>query len=189
VVAVNWVERRRSFVYPALMSLSVGVLASCAEKPAPAPPQTVAIEPPPPPPPVLPRRRAFPLPAHKPTPPPDNSADGPEAGTEAMALANPAPIIPMPNPAPAARAPSTTELIGLDQAGATHLLGPATEQSEAPPATIWRYRNPLCELDLFFYLDLRSGKMRTLHYAFKGEPADPAGRQDCLRSLMIARGG
>jgi outer membrane biosynthesis protein TonB len=190
VVAVNWVERRRSFVYPALMSLGVGVLASCAEKAPPAPPQTVAVEPPPPPPPPPPpRRRIFPLPARKPTPPPENLASGPESSPEAMALASPEPIARTPNPEPVARTPSTTELIGLDQPAATHLFGAATEQSEAPPATIWHYRSDTCELDLFFYLDLRSGKMRTLHYAFKGEPADPNGRQDCLRSLIVARGG
>ncbi len=162
------------------MSLGVGVLSSCAEKPPPAPPQTVAIEPPPPPPPPPPRRRVFPLPAHKPAPPPENEAGGPEAGAEAMALASPEPI---------ERTPATSELIGLDQPAASHLFGAATEQSEAPAATVWRYRNATCELDLFFYLDLRSGKMRTLHYAFKGEPADPASRQDCLHSLIVARGG
>jgi hypothetical protein len=181
VAAVNWVERRRLFVYPALMSLGVGVLASCAENPRPAPPRTVAVEPPPPPPAPLPARRVFPLPAHKPAPPAENPAGPAETGTDTTALANPEPAPPPPPPA--------SELIGLDQPGATRLLGAATEQSEAPPATIWRYRNGTCELDLFFYLDLRSGKMRTLHYAFKGDTADPASRQDCLRSLIVARGG
>jgi hypothetical protein len=181
VAAVNWVERRRLLVYPALMSLGVGMLASCAEKPPPPPPRTVAVEPPPPiPPPPPPRRWTFPLPARKPTPPAENAAPAPDLGSEAMALANPEPVV---------RPPSASELIGLDQPAATRLLGSATEQSEAPPATIWRYRNATCELDLFFYLDLRSGKMRTLHYAFKGETTDPASRQDCLRSLIVARGG
>lgn len=92
-------------------------------------------------------------------------------------------------PEPVARTLSTQELIGLDQTAATRLLGAATEQSEASPATVWHYRNGNCELDLFFYLDLRSGKMRTLHYTFRGAPADAAGRQDCLRSLVVARGG
>lgn len=162
------------------MSLGVSVLAACAEKPPPTPQPAVAIEPPPLPPPPQPRRRVFPLPAHKPSPPPENEPGGPESGPEAMALASPEPVV---------RTPSTSELIGLDQGAATHMLGAATEQSDAPPATIWRYRTATCELDLFFYLDLRSGKMRTLHYAFKGEPADSAGRQDCLRSLIVARGG
>jgi hypothetical protein len=188
VAAVNWVERRRLFVYPALVSLGVGMLVSCAEKPPLVPPVAVAIARPPPPPlPTPPRRGTIPLPAHKPIPPAENPVDTPEAGTQAdtpsggnsdMALASPA-------PAP----PNASELIGLDQPSATHLLGAATEKSEAPPATVWRYRNGACELDLFFYLDLRSGKMRTLHYAFKGDTADPASRQDCLRSLIVARGG
>lgn len=181
MAAVNWIERRRFFVYPALMSLGVGMLASCSEKPPLVTPRTVAVEPPPLLPPLPPLRRVFPLPAHKPVPPAENAAPPPDVGTEAMALASPEPAAPAP--------PAASELIGLDQPAATHLLGPATEQSEAPPATIWRYRNASCELDLFFYLDLRSGKMRTLHYAFKGETADPASHQDCLRSLIVARGG
>lgn len=189
VAAVFWVERRRLFVYPALMSLGVGVLASCAEKPPPAPPRTVAVERPPPPPlPPPPRRSVFPLPAHKPVPPAENPVSTPEGGTQAATPPWGTPDMALASPPPAQPAPSASELIGLDQPSATHLLGAATEKSEAPPATVWRYRNGLCELDLFFYLDLRSGKMRTLHYAFKGDTADPASRQDCLRSLIIARG-
>ena len=83
--------------------------------------------------------------------------------------------------------PRPSKLIGLDQPGAKRLFGSATEQSEAPPATVWRYRSASCELDLFFYLDLRSGKMRTLHYAFKGDAADPAQQQVCLRSLTASK--
>jgi hypothetical protein len=180
VAAANWVERRRLLIYPALMGLGVGMLASCAEKPPPVPPRTVAVEPPPPPLPPPPPRRLYPLPARKPMPPADTAALAPEVGSPALALGSPAPASPPPD---------ASELIGLDQPAATHLLGEATEQSEAPPATIWRYRSATCELDLFFYLDLRSGKMRTLHYSFKGETGDPAARQDCLRSLIVARGG
>jgi uncharacterized protein YndB with AHSA1/START domain len=60
---------------------------------------------------------------------------------------------------------------------------------DEPPATVWRYKTASCELDLFFYLDLRSGRMRTLHYSFRGESAEEARRQECLRSLMASRGG
>jgi hypothetical protein len=84
---------------------------------------------------------------------------------------------------------SQPELIGLDQSGAMRLLGPATEKSDEPPATVWRYKTASCELDLFFYLDLSSGRMRTLHYSFKGEGAEVARRQECLRSLIASRGG
>ncbi len=86
--------------------------------------------------------------------------------------------------APAAAAsPQVQELIGLDQPAATRLFGTAVERSEEPPATIWRYKTANCELDLFFYLDLRSGRMRTLHYAFRGDAADSSRRQNCLRDL------
>jgi hypothetical protein len=94
---------------------------------------------------------------------------------------------PKPPPATDPSLPDATELIGLDQSGATRLLGPAAERFEKPPAAVWRFKNGNCELDLFFYLDLRSNQMRTLHYALKGDGGDPARRQDCLKSLHLAR--
>jgi hypothetical protein len=93
-------------------------------------------------------------------------------------------------PAPAGDAPlQAQDLIGLDQPAATRLLGIAAERTEEPPATVWRYKTAACELDLFFYLDLRSGRMRALHYTFKGEASDGATRQNCLRELVSARSG
>jgi len=188
VDGVTRTELRHWLIYPALISLGVVTLISCAEKPQPAAPQTVAAPPPvapPPPPPPPPKRRVFPIPEHKPIPPADD-ASASDTATEALAMAAPEPaagapraVIPPPRP---------SKLIGLDQPAAAHLFGAATEQSEAPPATVWRYRTASCELDLFFYLDLRSGKMRTLHYAFKGGAADPEQQQLCLRSLVAAHG-
>jgi hypothetical protein len=92
-----------------------------------------------------------------------------------------------PPAAPAAPLPRPSELIGLDQQAATDLFGAATEKQEQSPATVWRYRTAECELALYFYLDLRSGRMRTLHYEFKGDSGDPAKRQDCLKSLVDFR--
>jgi len=83
----------------------------------------------------------------------------------------------------AVASPQAQELIGLDQPAATRLFGTAAERSDEPPATIWRYKTANCELDLFFYLDLRSGRMRTLNYAFKGDATDAARRRNCLRDL------
>jgi hypothetical protein len=187
VPGVTSIERRHSLFYPALLSLGVGVLASCAGKPPALPPQTVAVQPQPPLPlPPAPRRRVFPVPARKPTPPLANDGSGAGTVDEAIAMANPEPGLHAPQAV--APSPQANELVGLDQPAARHLFGTATEQSEAPPATVWRYRNATCELDLFFYLDLRSGKMRALHYTFKGGTGDPAGHQDCLRSLVVARG-
>jgi hypothetical protein len=101
-------------------------------------------------------------------------------------MISPEPAGPGPSP-PVASPPQAKELIGLDQPAATRLFGAATERTEEPPATVWRYKTATCELDLYFYLDLRSGRMRTLHYAFRGDAADAAGRQNCLREIVTAR--
>jgi len=144
-------------------------------------------------------------PPRKPTPPPPGGNPTAASGEEAYAATGPNPTesgagskpsAPSPDltvrsipPGRPGQPPSQAELIGLDQPEATRLFGPAAEKSDEPPATIWRYKTATCELDLFFYLDLRSGRMRTLHYSFKGEGTDAAGRQDCLRSLVASRGG
>ncbi len=73
----------------------------------------------------------------------------------------PEPAGPGPRPA-VAPPPQAKELIGLDQTAATRLFGAAAERTEEPPATVWRYKTATCELDLFFYLDLRSGRTNHL---------------------------
>ena len=163
------------------MILAIGGLAACAEESAPQPPPRVAVVRPAPPPSSQPAHHhaAPPVPERKPTPP--EAAGGPsEAAGSPDNLA-------MAEPTPAAAAPPA--LIGLDQTAARRRFGTAAERLEEPPATVWRYRNGSCELDLYFYLDLRSGRMRTLHYAFKGDTDSPTGQQQCLRSLTVARGG
>ena len=124
----------------------------------------------------------MPRPARKPDPPPKTESVASEIGDEVMAMIGPEAPAGGPAAAPAA-SPQVQDLLGLDQPGATRLFGTAVERSEEPPATIWHYKTANCELDLFFYLDLRSGRMRTLHYAFKGEATDTVRRQNCLRDL------
>jgi hypothetical protein len=192
--------RRDLLIYPALITLGANVLAACTGQwpyspPPPSAVRSLAS--------VLPSASA--RPARKPKPPQATDVPVPDAGGEMLARTEPAPAMPAPGstfaftpsspaaPSPAdARAtnsslPQASELIGLDQPGATRLLGAAAEQFEQPPAAVWRYKNATCELDLFFYLDLRSNQMRTLHYALKGDGGNPARRQDCLGSLRAAR--
>jgi hypothetical protein len=144
-------------------------------------------------------------PTRKPKPPPEIDVPVADAGGEVLARAEPAAAMPTSGPTfafspPASAASSSTYtpatnsppnqsrgLAGLDQPEVTRVLGAATEQFEQPPAMVWRYKNATCELDLFFYLDLHSNRMRTLHYAVKGDGGDPARRQDCLESLRVAR--
>jgi len=117
-------------------------------------------------------------PIHKHRPPPTTDTSG-----EVLAKAEPAPAIPASATPPSTAGPSApdasatrsplpqaSELVGLDQSEVTRV-----------------YKNATCELDLFFYLDLRSNRLRTLHYAVKGDGGDPARRQDCLESLRVAR--
>ena len=170
---------------------------SCAEQPPPPLPLTVAVQLPQQPAPRTPSQ-VVPHPARKPSPPQATespSAEGPsaKADDEALAMippepARPGPAVASPPQAAVAPPPQVKELIGLDQPGATHLFGAAVERTEEPPATVWRYKTATCELDLFFYLDLRTGRMRTLHYTFKGDTFDSTARQNCLRDLAAARG-
>jgi hypothetical protein len=161
------------------------MVAGCAEQPPPPPPVTAAVQPP-----ELPAAKApvrsLPRPARKPSPPPAIEGPAPGADGEALAMIPPEPAGPGLSPT-VPPPPQAKELIGLDQTGATRLLGAATERTEEPPATVWRYKTATCELDLYFYLDLRSGRMRTLHYTLQGDAADSTGRQNCLREIVAAR--
>ena len=142
-------------------------------------------------------------PIRKHKPPAATDTPAPDTGGEALARADPPSAMPAPGSTLAVTpsavpssiyAPATNPsphqskgLVGLDQPEVTRVLGMATEQFEKPPAMVWRYKNATCELDLFFYLDLHSNRMRTLHYAAKGDGGDPARRQDCVESLRVAR--
>jgi len=189
--------QRGLLIYPALIGLVASSLAACTGQWPYSPWQFSAARPlaSAPPPPSRPIRK------HK--PPSATDAPAPDAGGEVAAWAEPAAAMPAPGPtstlppsgpgaaslsdAPATNSslPKASELIGLDQPEVTRLLGAAAEQFEKPPAMVWRYKNTACELDLYFYLDLHSNRMRTLHYAAKEN--DPAKRQDCLASLRVAQ--
>ncbi|HTZ79570.1 MAG TPA: hypothetical protein VMC10_16780 [Stellaceae bacterium] len=75
-------------------------------------------------------------------------------------------------------------LIGLDQPQTEALLGVPSERRQAPPATIWHYASPDCDLEVYFYLDLQSQVMRALHYEVRThESADPAPNR-CFAELV-----
>ena len=184
----------RLLLDPALLGLGASITLSCAEQQPPQPLVTAAIQPPQQPAPKT-LSRVAPRPVRKPSPPQATESPSPKADDEALAMipsepARPGPASGVASPPHAAVAPPplVKELIGLDQPAATQLLGAAVERTEQPPATVWRYKTATCELDLFFYLDLRTGRMRTLHYTFKGDAVDSAARQNCLRDLVAARG-
>ena len=148
------------------------LLAGCAaEKPAPAPgPFGQYIR-------SVPRKPAQPRPIAQPKDKPATAAVEETAPTEA-------PAEPQPEQT-AVAVPPSPDLLGLDPQRTTALLGPASQTTNSQsPATVWHYKSGRCELDLSFYMEMRSGQMRTLHYDFKGEAASPEQRQACLRSII-----
>lgn len=162
-------------MHVAMVALSPLLLGACAEeKPAPPPgPFGQYI-------PSAPRKPVRPLPVKgkpEPTPaetsamPEQPGAPPPEAPPEQTALAVPV-------------APPSTELLGLDPQHTRELLGPATQTRNQSPATVWHYKSDRCELDLSFYMEMKSGQMRALHYDFKGEADSPEQRQACIRSII-----
>jgi hypothetical protein len=95
------------------------------------------------------------------------------------------PEAPAEEPAQTALAtPSPGELIGLDEQRTTALLGPAAAIEARAPATVWHYKGARCSLHLTFYMEMRSGRMRTLHAEFKGDAATPDRRQTCLKAII-----
>lgn len=147
------------------------LLAGCAtETPPPAPgPFGQYIR-------SVPRKPAQPRPAAQPKDKPATAAPEETAPVEA-------PEEPQPEQT-ALAVPPSSDLLGLDPQRTAALLGPATQTLSQSPATVWHYKSGRCELDLSFYMEMKSGQMRTLYYDFKGEAASPEQRQACLKSII-----
>ena len=131
---------------------------------------------------VTPRR---PHPAAQPT----QAAKAPEIDQASSAAPQIEPESPQPQSQPEApqtayAVPSSADLVGIDQQRAVALLGPAAGTDTGSPATVWHYKSGRCALDLAFYMEMRSGRMRSLHYDFKGEAANPEQRRACLKSII-----
>ena len=123
---------------------------------------------------------------HKPAPPPAVAAPPPPPVPPPRPVYRPVPR-PEEKPPPPPHLPPPDSLVGLDQKDAVRLFGKATERKEEPPATVWRYKTDGCELDLYFYLDLKSGRMRALRYGFAGDATDRTSQNDCLRAIAEER--
>jgi hypothetical protein len=80
--------------------------------------------------------------------------------------------------------PAAAELVGLDEQRAAELLGPAMNIENRAPSNVWHYQSSGCELELVFYMEMRSGRMRTLHYDFKRGAETAAQRQACLAAIV-----
>jgi hypothetical protein len=78
-------------------------------------------------------------------------------------------------------------LIGLDEPKVAEILGEPRSRAEAPPATIWRYVDQSCDLDVYFYLDLQSQAMRALHYEVRNHDSPERSAQRCYDAFISER--
>ena len=86
-------------------------------------------------------------------------------------------------------AAAAASLVGMDQKAATDFLGPPSKTESRAPADVWKYTSSRCELELVFYMEMRTGRMRSLHYAFKGEADTAAQQQACLAAIQESSHG
>jgi hypothetical protein len=133
-------------------------------------------------------------PPRKPPPPGATLARVPPAPAEVETPPAAMPLPPPPEPAaprltaltppPAPSAGDFDRLIGLDQSHVSDILGSPRSRAESPPATIWRFGDANCDLDVYFYLDLQSQAMRALHYEVRSHDAPDQSAQRCYETLV-----
>lgn len=80
------------------------------------------------------------------------------------------------------------KFFGMSADGVRTLLGPPQMVYQRPPSTVWHYRDGFCELDLYFYLDVASGKFRVATFDLSPHRDNASQHQNirCLKRLRIA---
>jgi hypothetical protein len=196
------------------LSLISGLwLAGCDRRDVPVTTLPAAVEPPTEepivPPPVKAPPAKLPAPLHKPQPPgPDQAAvaaaDGdqpgpggdvaPPADEPPAADAVPAPPTDGASPPPGTIPPepdtseaalkSPEEVIGLDLAQISRLLGEPAFRTEQPPAKVWSYAGNGCAMRVFVYPDIKSRVFRALTYEIQGTDGSPLAKRRCFTGLI-----
>jgi hypothetical protein len=150
------------------MATTIGLalsLSTCALFSPEEPPPPPAVESPPPAPVAVVPPPAPPRPARKPSPPPVQQP------TEQAPAVESEPVDP-------------EHIIGLDEHGAESWLGAPNQRADAPPGKIWRYRSKDCEVDVYFYLDLKQGVMRALTYEVRSDDIVERRPERCFQQLV-----
>ena len=113
------------------------------------------------------------------------------------ALLNPPSVAPAPQqqaavppPRPAVRTPPAepvdpAQLDGMDADAVRDLLGAPDRVREASPATVWTYASSACLLEVYFYMDLGSQKLRVLAHDISavGRPNDQRAISSCASQI------
>jgi hypothetical protein len=116
------------------------------------------------------------------------------AASPAILKAPQSAVDPEPAPSPPRRAMEPQQLIGLNRAGLSRLLGKPAGLRRETPAEVWRYSAGGCVLHLFLYRNGAGGPYRVVHVdaVRRGQKPSlrPAGisampfRKDCLNRLL-----
>ena len=78
-------------------------------------------------------------------------------------------VVPLAKPARKPNLFDPRQLFGLDQVTVEDTMGKPEGIYQEPPATVWSYKGADCTLDVYFYLDIGSNKLRALSYDAKTE--------------------
>ena len=111
----------------------------------------------------------------------------PAASTAVPPPAPAQPPKPKPKPVDLARATPSAKLeriFGLSLRETQELLGTPYLQTEMPPAKVLAYEGKTCTLNVFFYLDLDSGRYHALAYEIKGGDGSEPAKQRCLSEIF-----
>ena|SRR5438552_2984683 len=129
---------------------------------------------------------APPMPPSAEAPPSDATPGPPPRPTR-----KPAPPAPAAESTPEPSEPSEpvdpARVIGLDETETGNWLGEPSQRTDAPPATIWRYRSRQCEIDVYFYLDMQNRIMRALHYEVRSNDIVERRPEQCFQQLVDER--
>jgi hypothetical protein len=87
------------------------------------------------------------------------------------------------------RSVDSSQLIGLESAQVTGLLGAADFRRDDGPAEILQYRSSSCVLDLYLYRDDGSGDYRVKYIEARDRSLAQQAPQTCVNSVMRSRSG
>lgn len=150
-----WTMARRALLLPALSALTACALPLALPSPDPAPTEVAAITPP--------------APSRKPAAPaqPARAADTAETLSELN-------IQPEREP---------ESIIGLDEVGLRTRLGEPQWIEEMPPGVRWQYGSTNCTVEVYFFMEVETRKLRVLSYDVTGKDDVAQSEQQCLADL------
>jgi hypothetical protein len=121
------------------------------------------------------------------------AAPAPAPSTEPQRATTTPPTARPPAAPPAAVLPAVPNdpvmLVGLTQEQANAMLGPPLSIRQETPATVWAYRIGDCQLDLFFYEDVKTKRQQSLAYELQTREKTDQAQRACFNRIWTAKNG